>query len=142
MFSVRCVLPSVIVRAAWLNELYGIDSATDTITSLLPLHESFGFSDEIRKRTSGGASAQLVFHGFEMLDQDPFWVPATEEEKEDLGDTADRENRAKAIVDKIRDRKGLLVQSRQASGKCQDSGAYPGYPIYYPICDAPMGRVV
>jgi hypothetical protein len=52
---------------------------------------------EIRTRTSGAASPQLVFHGFEMLDQDPFWVPTTEEELEDLGDTADRENVAKRV---------------------------------------------
>lgn len=96
-----------------LSETLQEASNVYTITSLLPLHESFGFSDEIRKRTSGGASAQMVFHGFEILDEDPFWVPATEEEIEDLGDTADRENRAKAIVDKIRDRKGLLVLGRK-----------------------------
>lgn len=96
-----------------LSEILQEASNVYTITSLLPLHESFGFSDEIRKRTSGGASAQMVFHGFELLDEDPFWVPATEEEKEDLGDTADRENRAKAIVDKVRDRKGLLVLGRK-----------------------------
>jgi ribosome assembly protein 1 len=96
-----------------LSETLQEASNVYTITSLLPLHESFGFSDEIRKRTSGGASAQLVFHGFELLDEDPFWVPATEEEKEDLGDTADRENRAKAIADKVRDRKGLLVAGRK-----------------------------
>jgi ribosome assembly protein 1 len=96
-----------------LSETLQEASNVYTITSLLPLHESFGFSDEIRKRTSGSASAQMVFHGFEILDEDPLWVPATEEEFEDLGDTADRENRAKAIVDKIRDRKGLLVLGRK-----------------------------
>jgi len=55
-----------------------------TIVSLLPVAESFGFSDEIRKRTSGAASPQLIFQGFEMLDEDPFWVPSTEEELEDF----------------------------------------------------------
>ncbi|KAG1470378.1 hypothetical protein G6F56_002721 [Rhizopus delemar] len=54
------------------------------IHALLPVVESFGFPDEIRKRTSGAASPQLVFSGFEMLDEDPFWVPTTEEELEDL----------------------------------------------------------
>ncbi|OUM64667.1 hypothetical protein PIROE2DRAFT_68145 [Piromyces sp. E2] len=33
------------------------------IKSLLPVIESFGFADEIRKRTSGAASPQLLFHG-------------------------------------------------------------------------------
>lgn len=76
---------------------------------MLPVHNSFGFSDEIRKRTSGLAAPQLKFEGFEILDEDPFWVPRTEEEMEDLGEWADKENVAKALVDGVRARKGLLV---------------------------------
>lgn len=83
---------------------------TFTISALLPVAESFGFSDEIRKRSSGSASPQLRFAGFEALDEDPFWVPWTEDELEDLGDTADRENVARRYVDKVRRRKGLLVR--------------------------------
>ncbi|ORX61992.1 P-loop containing nucleoside triphosphate hydrolase protein [Hesseltinella vesiculosa] len=82
------------------------------IRALLPVVESFGFSDEIRKRTSGAASPQLVFSGFEMLDQDPFWVPTTEEELEDLGDKADRENLAKKYMDTVRKRKGMFVEKK------------------------------
>lgn len=88
-----------------------------TIYATLPVAESFGFSDDIRKRTSGAASPQLVFCGFEMVDQDPFWVPKTEEELEDLGDTADRENLAKRYVDRVRRRKGLMVKG----GKARDA---------------------
>ncbi|PGH03246.1 hypothetical protein AJ79_07441 [Helicocarpus griseus UAMH5409] len=84
-----------------------------TILSLLPVAESFGFSDEIRKRTSGAASPQLIFAGFEMLDEDPFWVPATEEELEDLGELADRENVAKRYMDGVRSRKGLVVKGKK-----------------------------
>lgn len=84
-----------------------------TILALLPVAESFGFADEIRKRTSGAAQPQLVFAGFEALDEDPFWVPATEEELEDLGELADRENVAKAYVDAVRVRKGLVVTGRK-----------------------------
>lgn len=84
-------------------------SQTFTINALLPVAESFGFSDEIRKRSSGSASPQLRFAGFEMLDEDPFWVPFTEDELEDLGELADRENVAKRYVDKVRKRKGLRV---------------------------------
>lgn len=80
-----------------------------TILSLLPITHSFGFSDEIRKRTSGLAVPQLEFRGFEVLDEDPFWVPRTEEEMEDLGELGDKENRAKGYVDGVRKRKGLLV---------------------------------
>ena len=81
-----------------------------TITALLPVAESFGFSDEIRKRTSGQAAPQLRFQGFEMLDQDPLWVPFTEDELEDLGELADKENVAKRYMDVVRRRKGLVVR--------------------------------
>ena len=84
-----------------------------TILSVLPVAESFGFSDEIRKRTSGAASPQLVFQGFELLDEDPFWVPFTEEELEDLGELADKENVAKRYMDAVRVRKGLAVRGRK-----------------------------
>ncbi|KAI9686809.1 MAG: Cytoplasmic GTPase/eEF2-like protein (ribosomal biogenesis) [Bogoriella megaspora] len=83
-----------------------------TIVSVLPVAESFGFSDEIRKRTSGAASPQLIFQGFEMLDEDPFWVPFTEEELEDLGELADRENVAKRYMEGVRRRKGLFVREK------------------------------
>jgi ribosome assembly protein 1 len=82
-----------------------------TIEARLPVAESFGFSDEIRKRTSGLAQPMLRFTGFEVLDDvDPFWVPKTEEELEDLGEWGDRENVAKKYVDGVRRRKGLLVK--------------------------------
>jgi ribosome assembly protein 1 len=84
-----------------------------TILSVLPVAESFGFSDEIRKRTSGSASPQLVFQGFEILDEDPFWVPFTEDDLEDLGELADRENVAKRYMDSVRKRKGLMVSGKK-----------------------------
>ncbi|KAJ9118998.1 hypothetical protein QFC24_005964 [Naganishia onofrii] len=83
-----------------------------SIRAMMPVIESFGFADEIRKRTSGAASPQLVFAGFEMLDQDPFWVPTTEEELEDFGEKADRANVAKVYVDKVRKRKGMFVEQK------------------------------
>lgn len=103
-----------------------------TIRSMLPVVESFGFADgelpqsfswsaetdqklikaEIRKRTSGAASPQLIFSGYETLDQDPFWVPTTVEELEDLGEKADRANVAKAYVDAVRKRKGMFVEKK------------------------------
>ncbi|KAI9894326.1 MAG: Cytoplasmic GTPase/eEF2-like protein (ribosomal biogenesis) [Vezdaea aestivalis] len=84
-----------------------------TILSVLPVAESFGFSDEIRKRTSGAASPQLIFQGFEKLNEDPFWVPSTEEDLEDLGELADRENVAKKYMDRVRKRKGLQVKGEK-----------------------------
>ena len=67
---------------------------------------------ELRKKTSGVASPQLVFSGFEVLDIDPFWVPTTEEELEDLGSLAERENIAKLYMEKVRMRKGLFVEKK------------------------------
>lgn len=82
-----------------------------TIQATLPVAESFGFSDEIRKRTSGLAQPMLQFVGFEVLDDvDPYWVPRSEEELEDLGVHGERENVAKRYVDGVRRRKGLLVR--------------------------------
>ncbi|KAE8244486.1 hypothetical protein A4X13_0g6565 [Tilletia indica] len=84
-----------------------------TVGSLLPVVESFGFADEIRKRTSGAASPQLIFKGFELFDLDPFWVPRTEEELEDLGEKGDRENVAKRYVDAVRKRKGMFISGER-----------------------------
>ncbi|KAI8986089.1 translation elongation factor 2 [Trametes punicea] len=83
-----------------------------TVRAKLPVVESFGFADDIRKRTSGAASPQLIFSGYEMLDLDPFWVPTTEEELEDLGEKADRINIAKAYMDAVRERKGMFVDRK------------------------------
>lgn len=41
-----------------------------TISAVLPIAESFGFSDEIRKRTSGLASPQLAFSHWEVRSGD------------------------------------------------------------------------
>jgi ribosome assembly protein 1 len=86
-----------------------------TIQALLPVAESFGFADEMRKRTSGAAQPQLVFAGFEILDEDPFWVPCTEDDLEDLGELADKENVAKRYMDAVRRKKGLLVEGRNVA---------------------------
>ncbi|KAI5862299.1 P-loop containing nucleoside triphosphate hydrolase protein [Durotheca rogersii] len=85
-----------------------------TVRAAVPVAESFGFADEMRKRTSGAAQPQLRFAGFDAgpVDEDPFWTPFTEEDLEDLGELADRENVAKRYMDAVRRRKGLLVEGR------------------------------
>ncbi|CAG7947064.1 unnamed protein product [Penicillium nalgiovense] len=100
-------------RGRILSEIMKEGTPFFTILALLPVAESFGFSEEIRKRTSGAAQPQLIFAGFEALDEDPFWVPATEEELEDLGELADKQNVAKRYMDAVRTRKGLVVQGRK-----------------------------
>lgn len=82
------------------------------IEAHIPVVEAFGFSEDIRKKTSGAAQPQLVFAGFESIDLDPFWVPTTEEELEDLGDIADKENIAHRHMNAVRRRKGLFINEK------------------------------
>ena len=49
---------------------------------------------------------------YELYDQDPFWVPTTEEELEDLGEKSDRNNVAKIYMDGIRERKGMFLDRK------------------------------
>uniref|UniRef100_H0ZBZ7 Elongation factor-like GTPase 1 n=1 Tax=Taeniopygia guttata TaxID=59729 RepID=H0ZBZ7_TAEGU len=82
------------------------------IKAVLPVAESFGFADEIRKRTSGLASPQLVFSHWEIISSDPFWVPTTEEEYLHFGEKADSENQARKYMNAVRKRKGLYVEEK------------------------------
>lgn len=54
----------------------------------------------------------MIFSGFETLDLDPFWVPSTMEELEDLGEKSDRANVAKVYVEGVRKRKGMFVEKK------------------------------
>uniref|UniRef100_A0AAX7VQ04 Elongation factor-like 1 n=1 Tax=Astatotilapia calliptera TaxID=8154 RepID=A0AAX7VQ04_ASTCA len=83
-----------------------------TIKAVLPVAESFGFADEIRKRTSGLASPQLVFSHWEVISSDPYWVPTTEEEYLHFGEKADSENQALKYMNAVRRRKGLYVEEK------------------------------
>lgn len=83
-----------------------------TVGARIPVIEAFGFSEEMRKRTSGSASPQLVFDGFDILDIDPFWIPHTEEELEELGNYEERENVGRKYMNSIRRRKGLFVDEK------------------------------
>ncbi|XP_054569321.1 elongation factor-like GTPase 1 [Eptesicus fuscus] len=82
------------------------------IKAALPVAESFGFADEIRKRTSGLASPQLIFSHWEVIPSDPFWVPTTEEEYLHFGEKADSENQARKYMNAVRKRKGLCVEEK------------------------------
>ena len=52
------------------------------------------------------------FSPFQVIEQDPFWVPSTEEEYLHFGEKADSGNRAKRYMDAVRRRKGLPVDSQ------------------------------
>uniref|UniRef100_A0A1A7YEI2 Elongation factor-like 1 n=1 Tax=Iconisemion striatum TaxID=60296 RepID=A0A1A7YEI2_9TELE len=82
------------------------------IKAVLPIAESFGFADEIRKRTSGLASPQLVFSHWEVISSDPYWVPTTEEEYLHFGEKADSDNQALKYMNAVRRRKGLYVEEK------------------------------
>ncbi|XP_053733471.1 elongation factor-like GTPase 1 [Synchiropus splendidus] len=82
------------------------------IKAVLPVAESFGFADEIRKRTSGLASPQLVFSHWEVIGSDPYWVPTTEEEYLHFGEKADSINQALKYINGVRRRKGLYVEEK------------------------------
>lgn len=105
---------SVVARRAGtiLAEDYNDGTGFFTVRSLIPVIESFGFADDIRGRTSGLAIPQLLFHGFRLLDQDPFWVPTTEEELEDFGEIAEKANRALRYLIGVRERKGMFVERK------------------------------
>ena len=71
------------------------------------------------KKSSGEVTApELVFSHWEVLNEDPFWIPMTEEEREDYGQnlqTGDAStginNNALKYIRMVRSRKGLLVDS-------------------------------
>uniref|UniRef100_A0A3B4UIW6 Elongation factor-like 1 n=1 Tax=Seriola dumerili TaxID=41447 RepID=A0A3B4UIW6_SERDU len=83
-----------------------------SIKAVLPVAESFGFADEIRKRTSGLASPQLVFSHWEVISSDPYWVPTTEEEYLHFGEKADSANQVLKYMNAVRRRKGLYVEEK------------------------------
>lgn len=85
-----------------------------TIRAYLPVFESFGFAEELRTTTSGAANAQLVFSHWEVIDSDPFFVPTTQEEKEEFGESVESlpPPLSKRIITDVRKRKGLHVKEK------------------------------
>jgi ribosome assembly protein 1 len=86
-----------------------------SVEAIMPQTESFGFSESLRKQTSGFASAQMVFSHWETVDVDPFWTPRTEEELEDVGlenNTEASNNLARKLVNGVRKRKGLRMEEK------------------------------
>eukprot|EP01147_Barroeca_monosierra_P005506 gene5507-167_t len=82
------------------------------IKARMPVTHSFGFAEELRKRTSGLATPQLLFSHWEVINEDPFWVPTTEEEKLHFGEKGDAPNMARKYMDDTRKRKGLYVERK------------------------------
>ncbi|KAI6226028.1 Elongation factor 2 [Aphelenchoides besseyi] len=86
-----------------VNEVNGLFE----IYAHMPIVESFSFCEQLRKRTSGVASAQTQFSHWQIIDEDPFWEPTTEEELEEFGVKGDSVNQARAYMNAVRRRKGL-----------------------------------
>ncbi|CAK9172010.1 unnamed protein product [Ilex paraguariensis] len=100
-------------RARILKEEMQEGSPLFTVHAYVPVAESFGFGDELRRWTSGASSALLVLSHWEVLPHDPFFVPKTEEEIEEFGDGSGVPvNTARKLIDAVRRRKGLPVEEK------------------------------
>ncbi|ONK80506.1 uncharacterized protein A4U43_C01F18560 [Asparagus officinalis] len=100
-------------RAKVLKEEMNEGSSLFTVHAYVPVSESFGFADELRRWTSGASSALLVFSHWEELAEDPFFVPKTEEEIEEFGDGLSiLPNMARKLMNAVRRRKGLPVEEK------------------------------
>ncbi|XP_031385183.1 elongation factor-like GTPase 1 [Punica granatum] len=100
-------------RARVLKEEMQEGSPLFTVHAYVPVAESFGFADELRRWTSGAASALLVLSHWEAIPEDPFFVPKTEEEIEEFGDGSSvLPNTARKLINAVRRRKGLPVEEK------------------------------
>ncbi|XWS41316.1 hypothetical protein CRYUN_Cryun17cG0070900 [Craigia yunnanensis] len=100
-------------RARVLKEEMQEGSPLFTVHAYVPVSESFGFADELRRWTSGASSALLVLSHWEAIPEDPFFVPKTEEELEEFGDGSSvLPNTARKLIDAVRRRKGLPVEDK------------------------------
>jgi ribosome assembly protein 1 len=81
----------------------------------LPVGSSFGFAQELLKKTSGlGTAPQLMFSHWRTHELDPFWRPISEEEREEYGDTGifAEPNLPRICIDTARKRKGLAIEEK------------------------------
>ena len=89
------------------------------ITATLPQAESFRLAPELLQKSSGEVTVpELEFLTWARLDEDPFWIPTSLEEREDFGEilmngdvSTGMDNHALKYIRQVRERKGLLVDS-------------------------------
>jgi ribosome assembly protein 1 len=89
------------------------------IKALIPQAEAFGLTPELFAKTKGEVTApEMIFSHWARLDVDPFWIPTTEEEREDFGElqtagdsSTGMDNTALRYIRMVRERKGLMVDS-------------------------------
>ncbi|RHY29758.1 hypothetical protein DYB32_004869 [Aphanomyces invadans] len=100
-------------RAKVLSEELSDGSALFRIEAHLPVVESFGFATELLKSTSGNASnPQLIFDHWTIMEDDPFFQPQTDEEREDFGERIDEHNAVRRLIELVRKRKGLAREEK------------------------------
>ena len=113
-------------RARILREELKEGAGLFVIMAHLPVESSFGFADELRRKSSGSAAASLMFSHWERLDVDPFFQPQTEEEREEFGEEGQgvgKSNLAKKLIDDVLRRKGRLQQKHVADATKQRTRA-------------------
>eukprot|EP01083_Nonionella_stella_P105326 302934_1 len=87
------------------------------IYALLPVVQSFGFCDELRTETAGNVVPQLTFSHWSIIDEDPLWIPITQQEQEEYGNISHKQsNSAKYKMDKYHYVKGLIQNIRKRKG--------------------------
>ncbi|KAF0684524.1 Aste57867_23523 [Aphanomyces stellatus] len=100
-------------RAKVLSEELTDGSALFSVEAHLPVVESFGFATELLKSTSGNASnPQLIFDHWTIMEEDPFFQPQTDEEREDYGERIDEHNAVRRLIEQVRKRKGLAREEK------------------------------
>ncbi|KAL5723351.1 hypothetical protein ACHQM5_006761 [Ranunculus cassubicifolius] len=98
-------------RARVLKEEMQEGSSLFTVHAYVPVAESFGFADELRRYTAGASNALLLFSHWQAHPEDPYFVPKTDEELEEFGDGSNvMHNTARKLVDAVKRRKGLLEE--------------------------------
>ena len=101
-------------RGEIINEIPSEESIKSTIEAIIPVAESFGFVEEIRKKSSGLTNPMLQFYKWKIINVDPFDI-ASEEDILNYGTNVDTKNIAKNYINKIRQRKGLLTDEKLVS---------------------------
>ena len=98
-------------HASIVSEDYNEYATFFIVHARMAVVESMGFADELRTKTSGIAMPQLVFYGYELLDEDVFSERSEcEGDEEDGGDNqAVPDGRAWRYLREIRERKGLFL---------------------------------
>jgi len=106
-------------RGQVVNEDIVEGTSLFVMTSYLPVLESFGFAQELLKKTSGaGTTPQLSFSHWSPISEDPFWVPTTDKERDEYGEVgafnalAKEASWSRALVMRVRRRKGLVLEEK------------------------------